>query len=134
MAKCWLKRRGWLVALSVATGLHVGVGMLTCWSAAEPPRGQAQAAGTGGVEIALGPAGRAAGGPETVRADTPAEEPSTPEPEPAPEPESEIEPEPEPEPAPEPEPEPESDPLPVEVSPSQRRCSRRPTPRGKPGP
>jgi len=108
-------RRGWLTALAVALFLHVAVAALAFWSPAEPPRGQAQAPGTGGVEIALGPAGRAAGGPETVQAETPAEEapmPETePEPAPAPEPASEPERKPDPEPPPEPEP----DPIPVEA-------------------
>jgi len=105
-------RRGWLTALAVALFLHVAAAALAFWSPAEPPRGQARAAGTGGVEIALGPAGQAAGGLETVQAETPTEEAPMPEsePEPAPEPA----PEPEREPDPEPRPEPERGPIPVE--------------------
>jgi len=118
-------RRGWLTALAMATGLHVALAVLAFWSPAAPPAGQALAAGTGGVEVALGPAGRAAGGPETVRADTSAEEPPTAEPasepepdptaEPNPAPESEPETESEAEPEPEPAPEPEPEPTPVEA-------------------
>jgi len=107
-------RAGWLAALSVALFLHVAVAALAFWAPAAPPAGQARAAGTGGVEIALGPAGRAAGGPETVQAETPAEEAPMPETEaePASEPVPAVEPELEPEPEPRPEPEPDA--IPVE--------------------
>jgi len=107
-------RRGWLAALAVALVLHVVVAALAFWAPA-PPAGQARAAGTGGVEIALGPAGRASGGAESVQADTPAAESPAPEPEaePASEPVPALEPEPEPEPEPRPEPEPDA--IPVEA-------------------
>jgi periplasmic protein TonB len=98
---------GWLSALLVAALLHAALAAWALWSPAALPQGQTRAAGTGGVEISLGPAGRAAGGPESEPDPDPDPDPE-PEPEPDPDPESEPEP-PEPEP-PEPEP-PEPEPI-----------------------
>ncbi|MGJ3256572.1 MAG: energy transducer TonB [Alcanivorax sp.] len=93
-------RFGWFLALSVAALLHLAAVALVFWSSHTEPEGQAKAAGTGGVEIALGPAGRAVGGAKAQQGE------DTPEPVNTPEPESvELEPELEPEPEPEPEPE-----------------------------
>jgi len=101
----WLA--GWLLAVLA----HAALAAAVFWTPASPPQGQAVAAGTGGVEIALGPAGRAAGGPQTREAEeASSKEEVEPEPEPQPEPEPEPEPEPVPEPEPEPEPEPDSEP------------------------
>jgi protein TonB len=96
---------GWLLALSVAALMHLAGATLAFWVPPTEPRGQAKAAGTGGVEIALGPAGSAAGGPEEQQGE------DTPEPVNAPEPES-VEPEPDPEPVQEPTPVREKTPLP----------------------
>jgi len=112
-----LGRRHYVLACLVALGLHLAVAAVMLWRPAPPP-GQAIAAGTGGIEISLGPAGRATGNPESrVEEETEIPEPEPPpEPEPEPEPEPPPEPEPEPEPEPQPEPEPVRDPIPRAVS------------------
>ena len=91
-------RRYWGWALAV----HLGLAVYCFWQPISS--GAAVQAGTGGVEISLGPAGGAPGGVEQ-QAQTQPEEPE-PETEPEPEPEPETEPEPEPEVEPEPRPEP----------------------------
>lgn len=105
----------WSMALLTAIGLHAGL----AWWAGQtppPPPGTAQAPGSGGVLIGLGPVGGAAGAPEAPAETPPTEEPpaevvAAPEPQP-------VEPEPVPEPEPEPEPVPlEPEPVPVEPEP-----------------
>ena len=91
--------RGWLLAMLLAMLLHLIVAAVALWSPTRTPQGQAVAAGTGGVEISLGPAGSAAG---SSQQETASEELSEAEPDPQPEPETKPEPEPEPEPRPEP--------------------------------
>lgn len=111
-----LGRRHYVLACLLALGLHLAVAAVMLWRPA-PPAGQAMAAGTRGIEISLGPAGRATGNPdsrmeEEILEPEPEQEP---EPEPAAVPEliPEPMPEPIPEPIPEPEPRPEPDPQPV---------------------
>jgi len=104
-----LTGRHYLLALALALGLHLAAALVLFWPG-DSPQGRAQAAGTGGIEISLGPAGRAAGGPEETHD---GEELSEPEPEPEPQLEPEPEPEPESEPEPEPQPDPEPQPEPV---------------------
>ena len=94
----------WVGTFVVAALLHISLAIVIFWvPSPSGAQGQAMAAGTGGIEISLGPAGRSQGGPETQEGEekpAPEEEP----PEEVPEPE---EPAPEPEPQPQPEPEPE---------------------------
>ncbi|WP_119166570.1 energy transducer TonB [Algihabitans albus] len=52
--------RHWLTAFGVALLLHLGIGIAVLWQA---PESGAQQAGIGGIEISLGPAGGAPGGP-----------------------------------------------------------------------
>ena len=92
----------------MALVVHLGLAVYLFWQSA--PSGTAVQAGTGGVEISLGPAGGAPGGAEQ-QAQTQPEEPE-PEAEPQPKPEQKPEPEPEPETEPELEPEPEVEPEP----------------------
>jgi periplasmic protein TonB len=113
-----LGRRHYLLACILALGLHLALAAALFWRPA-PPAGQAMAAGTGGIEISLGPAGRVTDGPEHREE----EEMDTPEPEPEPIPE----PEPEPEPIPEPEPQPEPVPQPAPV-PTPEASAERPVP------
>lgn len=102
-----------LLAVLSAVLLHLAVAALTFWSSAQEPQGQAKAAGTGGIEIALGPVGGAADGPKQqqgIEQPQPKEEPKaepekTPEPTPKPKPKpvtapltEALPPEPEPEP------------------------------------
>jgi protein TonB len=96
-----LDRRHYMLACLLALGLHLVVAAAILWRQASPP-GQAMATGTGGIEISLGPAGRATGSPESREE----EETETLEPEPEAAPEPIPEPEPEPEPLPEPDPQP----------------------------
>lgn len=60
-----ISARHWLVALTAALLLHVGVGAALLWQA---PESGAQSAGVGGIEISLGPAG---GAPGSVAAEAP---------------------------------------------------------------
>lgn len=108
----------WLGALLVAALLHIGLAALAFWSPSATPQGQAQAAGTAGIEISLGPAGSAAGGPRN-QAGEQVPEPVT---EPAPEPELQTEAVPEPKPKPEPKvaPQPEPEPMPEPESQAQQ--------------
>ena len=87
----------WVVALTLAAGLHAAVLV----GLPESEAGVRQA-GSGGLEVGLGPRARAKTTP-----DQPVEEPAKPEP--RPEPKSEPEPEPEPRPEPQPEPEPDAE-------------------------
>lgn len=102
----------WLVgAFVVAALLHIGIAILIFWvPTPTEAQGQAVAAGTGGIEISLGPAGRSEGGPKTQEGEEkPAlkEEPEPPqelsEPEPQPKPPQSQPPKPEPEQKPQPE-------------------------------
>jgi len=83
---------GWIIGLVTAILVHVLLAMVVFWSPQLDLSGQAIAAGTGGVEIALGPAGRAEGGPETAPAESEAEEIVEPAPEPQQQPEAAPEP------------------------------------------
>jgi periplasmic protein TonB len=104
-----LGRRHYLLACMLALGLHLALAAVLLWRPA-PPQGQAMAAGTGGIEISLGPAGRVTDSPESrEEEEMDALEPE-PVPEPIPEPEPTPEPEPQPEPVPQPVPEPASEP------------------------
>lgn len=105
-----LGRRHYLLACMLALGLHLALAAALFWRPAPPP-GQAMAAGTGGIEISLGPAGRVTDGPERreeEELDTLEPEPET-VPEPDPEPERMPEPEPQPVPVPQPAPVPRSE-------------------------
>lgn len=67
-----IARRQWLCALSAALMVHIGVAVTLLW---EPEESGAVAAGIGGVEFSLGPAGGAPGGEaqaseEVAEADT----------------------------------------------------------------
>jgi len=99
--------KGWyFLALCVALLLHLTVAAYLFWAPTTQPQGQAKAAGTGGIEISLGPAGSAAGGPKTQTGEAPAESLAPPEPaDPKPAPEPTLIPEPEPQPKAEPPPE-----------------------------
>ncbi|HEY7883454.1 MAG TPA: energy transducer TonB [Cellvibrionaceae bacterium] len=117
-----LPKSYWLTALIMAVLLHLIAATALLWQPAKENKGNAVQAGTGGVEISLGPAGGAPGGPEEVETEikpnealaeqqvvedtTKASEPTEPEPEPVIEPEPIVEPEPviEPEPTTKPEP------------------------------
>lgn len=121
-------RRYWGWALGMALAVHLGFAVYFLWQ--PTPSGAAVQAGTGGVEISLGPAGGAPGGAEQ-QAESQPEEPE-PEVEPQPEPEPETEPGPEPEPEPEREPEPQPE-LPPELEePRLSVPQQRPEPREKP--
>ena len=58
-----LDRRHWIFGLSAAAILHVGLAIAVFWEVANSG---AQAPGLGGIEIALGPGGSAAGGDKAV--------------------------------------------------------------------
>ena len=58
-----MARRHWAVALLAALGLHAGLAAAMLWHRTDPG---ATAAGLGGIEIALGPAGGAPGGPQAA--------------------------------------------------------------------
>jgi protein TonB len=75
------------------------------------PEAGARDAGSGGLEVGLGPRARANPTPDRP-VEEPVEEPAKPEPQPEPEPEPQPEPRPEPQPEPEPEPEPQPQPEP----------------------
>lgn len=94
-----LHHRHYLVAALLALTLHVIVAIVLLWRP-PPPEGAALAAGAGGIEIALGPAGRERGEPRPVEADS--SEPVAPEPvaDPRPTPQPEQVPEKAPEPPP----------------------------------
>lgn len=87
-------KSGWLVAVLLALLLHVVAASLVLMNAEDADQGSARAAGAGGVEVSLGPAGSAAGGLETATAESQAE--NSVEPQAEPEPEPEIIPRPEP--------------------------------------
>ncbi|MFN2361112.1 MAG: energy transducer TonB [Marinobacter sp.] len=123
-------KRLWLGALIGAALLHIALAALVFWSPSATPHGQAQAAGTGGVEIALGPAGSTAGGPKNQPGETAPEPPVEPAPEPTPEPTPEPKPEPKPEPIAEkkPPPPPVTKPDPIKKSLTEPRPEARPEP------
>lgn len=54
---------GWLMAFGAAAAMHLALAVWLFYAPATVTKGQAKAAGTGGVEISLGPAGRATGAP-----------------------------------------------------------------------
>ncbi|EHQ53460.1 TonB family protein [Ectothiorhodospira sp. PHS-1] len=114
---------GWVLALTLAVGLHLSVFWWLARSDDVVTEG-AQAPGEAGVVIGLGPAGQPAGQPEPVTE-------SVPEPEPEPEPRPRPEPEPKPEPKPEPTPKPEPKPRPPEPKP---RPQPKPEPVAEPTP
>ncbi len=58
-----MKSRHWMTAVVMAIALHAGVAAAMFWPRADEG---AQAPGIGGIEIALGPAGGAPGGPENT--------------------------------------------------------------------
>lgn len=62
---------GWLVAVLLALTLHIVAASLVLMNRHEHEQGTARAAGAGGVEISLGPAGSADGGPETAPSERP---------------------------------------------------------------
>jgi len=72
-----MKSRHWMIAVVMAIALHAGVAAAMFWPRADDG---AQAPGIGGIEIALGPAGGAPGGPEdapeTPDFEEPPEEPT----------------------------------------------------------
>ena len=79
-----MAHRHWAVALLAALGLHAGLAAAMLWQRTDPG---ATAAGLGGIEIALGPAGGAPGGqqaaPETSETENLPEAPVQETPEPA---------------------------------------------------
>ncbi|NGP51879.1 energy transducer TonB, partial [Thioalkalivibrio sp. XN8] len=109
-----LGRRHYLLAALLALGLHLGLAAVLLWRPA-PPEGAALAAGTGGIEISLGPAGGTQGDPDRHDEEDIEAPEAVPEPEPPPEPE--------PDPVPEPRPEPEP---PAMVEPTPQPVAERP--------
>ena len=92
------------LALLLAGCLHLAVAGIAFWTPSQEPQGQAKAAGTGGIEISLGPAGGNAGGPKQEEGAEQAEPEQNPEPKPDNKPKPEPKPSPEPHPKPKPEP------------------------------
>lgn len=132
-----LRSMGWVLALTLAVGLHLSVFWWLARSDDVVTEG-AQAPGEAGVVIGLGPAGQPAGQPEPVA--EPVSEPE-PEPEPSPRPEPEPKPEPKPrppeprppEPRPQPKPEPVAEPTPAPVAQGQSREDSRENASNQPG-
>lgn len=114
-ASLMLGKKEKLLALLLAVLLQGLLLAFIFWVPAEESQGQAKAAGTGGLEISLGPAGSATGGPkqeegiEQSEPETP--ELKQPEKKPEPKPESKPKSKPKPEPKPKPESEPKALPL-----------------------
>jgi protein TonB len=108
-------RKEKLFALLLAVLLQALLLIVIFWAPVEDSQGQAKAAGTGGVEISLGPAGSAAGGPKQLEGSEQAEPEAKPKPKPKPEPKPEPEAKPKPEPKPEPKPKPKPEPKPKPV-------------------
>jgi len=101
-----------LLALVLAVFLQCLLLAFIFWIPPEETQGQAKAAGTGGIEISLGPAGSAAGGlKQEEGVEQP--EPETPE---LKQPEKTPEPKPEPKPKPTPKPEPKTEPKPLPLA------------------